>query len=73
MIGKPAMRETQGRRAMAGLAARRRCRYLRHNKRQVTMLSRFFRRLDGHRHLWSGISAPGERRIAGVLIAFFGR
>jgi hypothetical protein len=67
------MWETQGRPALAGLATRLRRRYLRRNKRQVSMLSRFFRRLDGHRHLWSGISAPGERRIAGMLIAFFGR
>lgn len=67
------MWDTQGCSAWPGLATERPRGYLRRNIRQVIMFARFFRRLDGHRHLWSGIASPGDRRVAGVLIAFFGR
>ncbi len=37
------------------------------------MFSRIARRFDTYRHLWKQESAFRDRRVAGVLIAFFGR
>jgi hypothetical protein len=41
------------------------------------MFSRLFRRGEGFRRLWTelarAIASPGDRRIAGLLIAYLGR
>lgn len=55
------------------LADRSRRSYVKGNTRQVIMFTRFFRRIDGYRHLWGEIGALGQGRVAGVPIAYFGR
>ena len=41
------------------------------------MFSRIFRRRDGFRRLWAelarAVGSPGDRRIAGIRIAYLGR
>jgi hypothetical protein len=37
------------------------------------MLNRIVRRIELYRHLWKQEAAFRDRRVAGVLIAFFGR
>ncbi len=37
------------------------------------MFTRFFSRIAGQRRLWADYANLGERRVAGVHIAFFGR
>jgi hypothetical protein len=37
------------------------------------MFARIARRIDDYRHLWKQEGGFRDRRVAGVLIAFFGR
>lgn len=42
-------------------------------KTEPIMFARIARRIDTYRHLWKQEAAFRDRRVAGVLIAFFGR
>lgn len=66
----------QPRPARRWLAAGGAARYL--NASQITrnetsMFARIARRIDAYRHLWKQEAAFRDRRVAGVLIAFFRR
>ena len=37
------------------------------------MFTRLLRRIGSYNYLWAEIANPRERRVAGMLIAFFGR
>jgi hypothetical protein len=68
------MRRPQTSPAPARLATRRRKSYvLSHQPSRSIMFSRIFRRGEAVRRFWAELANLGDRRIAGVLIAYLGR
>ena len=43
------------------------------NRTETIMFARIARRIETYRYLWKQEAAFRDRRVAGVLIAFFGR